>query len=119
MEKSGQREMKFAYTYDVKEMGKLTSPNSIYLYNSFIRDKLNPGILNTEPKKEGEITNIGCPFCKNGFLKLSTVKPKYSGGLRGGVAHTLHHTGNWYEYVCSNPNCNGRFAGEYTWMWID
>jgi len=121
MKKSEQIEMNFpdkTDTYDVKEMGMLFYPNSIYLYNSFIRDKLNPGTLDTELRKEGEITNIGCPFCKNGFLKLITVKPRYSGGL-GRVARTQHHTGNWYEYVCSNPDCSGKFSGEYTWMWID
>jgi len=116
--KEKQGKMDFPYTYSVKEMGTLMSPHTIFLFGSFIQEKLKGSMLDAVSFDEEKITKVGCPFCKDGFLKLVKVEPQYSGGPRR-VPSVMHHVGNRYEYVCSNPKCDGRFVGTYTWMYID
>lgn len=110
----------FKERYNVEQMGRLISPNTIYLFESFMEEKLrvSGGLLASLLSEEEKTTDVGCPFCQEGFLKLTKVKPQYSGGLSK-VPTTKHHVGNEYEYVCSNPKCDGRFVGSYTWMHID
>ena len=116
--KEGQVKMDFTYTYKVEEMGTLLSPNTIFLFESFIRDKLKGNMLDIDSLGEEKTTKVGCPFCKDGLLKLVKVEPKYSGGPRR-VLSVMHHVGNKYEYICSNPDCAGKFVGTYTWTHID
>jgi len=118
-EKGKQKEMEFTYTYPVKEMGIEIASHTIHLFESFIREKLSGGRLDAEPVfQEERITKVGCPFCQKGFLKISKVTPQYSGGPSP-VPMTMHHVGNRYEYICSNPECDAKFMGTYTWMYID
>jgi len=117
-EQEKQAEMEFSYRYSVEEMGTLVQgTKTISLFSSFIKDKLSGSLIDTEPIfREGRrIIKVECPFCKKGFLKLKEVRPHYGGGL-GGSPRKMHHTGNEYEYVCSNPDCAGRFIGRYIWM---
>lgn len=118
--KDKQREMDLSYTYSVKEMGILIGEKIVHLFDSFIREKLGGSIFDAQAifEKKDSITKVGCPFCKEGFLKLEKVEPDYSGGPHA-VPMTLHHVGNKYEYSCSNSNCPARFYGTHTWMYID
>lgn len=108
------------YRYSAEKMGITIAHHTIFLFDSLIQKKLRPCSLEIFPtlSEKEKITNIGCPFCEKGFLKLSKIEPKYSGGL-GRVSSTQYHVGNNYEWVCSNPECDGKFLGDHTWMYID
>lgn len=118
MEEGKQVEMELSYTYPVEQMGALISPeilpHTVHLSESFLRDKLRVSgwlderrLLRKEPE---EVTNIGCPFCRKGSLKLIMVEPVYSGGLSP-TPSSMRHVANKYEYVCSTDECDGRFSG--------
>lgn len=114
-----QLEIEFKERHTVEQMGRLISPNTIYLFESFMRKKLRLwGLLDTTLSDEEKTTEVSCPFCQQGFLKLNKVKPEYNGGP-GSAPTVKHHVGNRYEYLCSNPKCDGKFLGDYTWMHID
>jgi len=113
--------MEFIYIYPVEEMGNLISPETISLSESFLRDKLRVSPHDVSPSylsEEKKLTKVGCPFCKEGALKLMKIEPEYSGGMREAPA-VKHRVGNRYEYGCSNPACNAEFFGTYTWRLID
>lgn len=120
-EQGEQGEMNLPCTHSVGEMGILISPHTIYLHRLFLRDKLQPPIFGVGLGwHQQEITNIGCPFCREGFLKLEEVNPAYSGGPHPDpVPSSMHHIGNRCKYICSNDECDGIFVGIYQWMWID
>ena len=98
-------------------MGK-DYPHMIYLFSSFIGQELGMGNKFLDERKINTITNVCCPFCDTGSLKLSRVKANYSGGANP-LPPTKHHVGNSYEFRCSNEECDARFFGSYTWMHID
>jgi len=112
--------MSFAYTFPIEEMGILIPPTTIQLSSKFLQDELGVMRFDAHPdwQEGGKVTHVGCPFCKQGFLKLGKVEPEYRGGMDP-LPQTKEHTANKYEYVCSNNECNGRFFGVYQWMWID
>ena len=118
--KEKQGKMDFPYLYDVKEMGiPGYGGKEIYLFDSFLRDKLGASQLDADPIfRKKDPTQVGCPFCKTGFLKLEMVKPNYS-GAPGRVPRELYHSGNSYRYICSNDNCKAIFYGNYRWLYID
>lgn len=121
--KEKQAAMEFTHTYKVEKMGVIMSsnmPHIIFLFSSFLNDKLKASLLDADPvfRKNDGLTRVGCPFCKKGVLKIKTVKPEYSGGLAR-MPSTLKHTGNHYEYICSNQECDGMFVGSHTWIHID
>lgn len=123
MTEGKQAKMEFPYTYLVEEMGSIVAPGSlphfIYLSRSFLEKKLRAFRHDRMPIREGKaITKIGCPFCNNGFLKLTKVEPKYSGGMSL-IPDRMERVGNEYEYICSNDECDARFIGTYQWAWID
>ena len=99
--------------YLEKEMGKVLGSKTMALKQSFLRDVLLP-----QTERKDEVTKVGCPFCKEGSLKLESKKPKYSGSPRP-TPTTLHHVGNDYEFSCTNLSCSGKFLGTNTWMYID
>lgn len=115
-----QLSMELPQLYSIEEMGTThpLTPKTIYLHPSFVGNKLGGGSL-VLLEEVGRGTNIGCPFCREGRLKLAAVTPEYSGGPRSFPPSTMHHVGNKYEYRCSNPECEGRFVGTYIWMHID
>lgn len=105
--------------YPLEEMGHLMAPDMVSLFDSFLRDKLDVSNLDAAlAKYEKGDTNIGCPLCKNGTLKLVEIEPVYSGGMAR-VPSTKHHVANNYEYRCSNEECSTLFLGRFQWMWID
>ena len=105
------------HNYPVEEMGILMGPHQIFLFESFLGKVLGAGHFSYLPE-EKTLTKVGCPFCKEGFLKIVDVKSTYSGGP-GRAPAIMHHTGNEYNFQCSNPSCDGKFFGTYTWMYID
>ena len=115
-----QDKITFTYSHKPEEMGYVPMPEQlphwIYLFPSFISEKglsvsrLFDGI--------GQLSNVTCPFCKNGVLRLAKIEPIYSGGANPHPS-TLHHVGNKLEYDCSNTVCDATFSGNYRWMWID
>lgn len=116
-----QGKMNFSFTYKKEEMGILGyGSKEIYLFDSFLRDKLGASSLDTEPifAKKDKLTKVGCPFCNEGFLKLDSIKPNYSGGP-GRTPRTLHHSGNSYRFICSNEQCRAIFYGSIKWLYID
>ena len=119
MNEEKQTEMELPYTYSVEKMGFVVDPQSfphtIHLSKLFIRDELGASMFDGKPGWEKEeVTNIGCPFCKKGRLKLIKVERVYSDDLSPTRGETKH-IGNDYEYVCSNDECDGRFFGTYEW----
>ena len=99
--------------YTPAEMGTLIDTKTIMLNGSFLED-----VLMRTPLKVGKATEVICPFCKRGNLKLNRIEPQYSGGPSP-TPTTLHRTGDTYEFSCSGLDCAGRFSGTYTWMYID
>lgn len=94
----------------IEEMGFLVAseslPHSVSLSSLFLTKHL--GV--TRFDNTSSTTNVGCPFCKEGRLRLINVDPTVSHG---------HHVGNGYSYDCSNGSCDGTFSGSYRWMYID
>jgi len=118
IERKKQLEMELPYQYKVREMGTLESPHKIRLFGLFIRDKLKGNPLDANPVFQEERKKVVCPFCENGFLKIKTVEPIYSDacGLGPEPKTKEHsHSGNSYEYICSNPGCDATFHGRYEW----
>jgi hypothetical protein len=102
-------------------MGTLIGPKILHLHEWFIKNEMRATLLDTEPifQERKKKTNIQCPFCKKGELEPSKkAEPVYSGGLRSASA-VMHHTGNNYEFKCSNPACRGLFLGSVKWIRID
>ena len=111
-----QAKMDFTHTYPIERMGVLLRPHKmIHLFELFIREKMGASSLD-EFSPEKVITEVGCPFCKKGLLKLTGIEPKYSGGIPPPMPR---HVGNFYKYDCSNQKYGGKFFGTYTWMYID
>ena len=106
-----QIEMELPYTYSVEEMGAKIAPNTIHLDESFMRDKLKVSIFDGSPDRKKETTNIGCPFCNKGFLKLVSAYHER-------VSNRSAPTNTQYEYTCSNDECDGIFSGLYRWRRI-
>lgn len=111
MAEGRQIEMEFPYTYPVEEMGIKIAPNTIYLFESFMRDKLKVSIFDGSPDWKKETTNIGCPLCNKGFLKLVSAYHEHD-SMRSPPVVTQ------YEYTCSNDECDGTFSGSYRWRRI-
>lgn len=119
--KGKQAGTEITHTYEVKEMGVLMGERAIFLFDSFIQEKLGRGSrldVQFVSREKDKTTKVGCPFCKKGLLKLDGVVPRYSGGP-GSTPMIMHHVGNRYEYSCSSAGCGARFSGTYTWMYID
>ncbi len=114
-----QEKITLNYSYKSEEMGHilmLELPHWMYLFPSFISEKGLP--VSRLFDGIGQLSNVTCPFCKNGVLRLAKIEPIYSGGANPNPS-TLHHVGNKLEYDCSNPVCDAIFSGDYRWMWID
>ncbi len=103
--------------YTIKDMngGKEQDrdyPCYVSLAEGFLKMKMKAMLsdFDRRQEKEGKITDIGCPLCRRagreGSLKLKSVEPVYRSFKEKDV-----HIGNRYEYVCSSPDCQGRFAG--------
>jgi len=119
---SEHKEQKEVIFYPQAEMGytiDAEEPHKVFLHESFLEEKLKASGSNLGGFSGGTVTNVGCPFCKKGSLKLEKIQPHYAGNPRVGIPSIMHHVGNSYEFVCSNSKCDGRFSGSYTWMYID
>ena len=116
-----QLEMEFYQFFKAEEMGRVFG-HTIYLSEKFIREVLKEkgiwkeGLEFLDEKKK--IRSVHCPFCKKGLLKLVKVEPIYQGGIAK-IPQTKQHVGCHYEYVCTNPKCDGVFKGKYQWAYID
>ena len=119
MPQEEQLSMALPYRYQPGQMGSFmgSDAHALYLFESFIRDKLQMG-SRLDAREIGKVTSINCPFCETGFLKLIKVDPKYSGGASP-LPATQHYVGNSYEFLCSNEECDCRFFGSCTWLHID
>lgn len=104
--------------FPLEEMGVEIGKKHIFLWNGFMPKSLQVCQLDATFFKEAKLTNVTCPYCKKGLLRLEEVKPVYSGGMHP-VPPIMRHTGNEYSYICSNQECNAHFFGHYQWMWID
>lgn len=106
--------------YPIKTMGTLSGEKMIFLHSSFLKDKMGARQLDAAPimPELRLVRKIRCPFCKQGILEVVEIKPLYSGG-RSMLPGTMHHSGNEYKFKCSNPDCSGKFFGQYKWLWID
>jgi hypothetical protein len=118
--KSPQEDIQLNYLYPLEEMGHVPMPEEaphwMLLHKWFIRDKnLQTSNYAAEIKK---LTNVTCPFCKVGVLRLIKAEPFYSGGL-GSRPSALRHVGDDLEYDCSNEKCDAKFEGRTQWTWID
>ena len=120
VENGQQLKMGVSRSFPAEKMGiRLGSnPHHLFMHRGFM-GKIGqlgfPGDLGRQP---GDITDVECPFCKEGRLKVLSVQPVYSGGARS-VPVTQQHVGNQYAFVCSNDKCDGRFFGTHQWLWID
>ena len=105
--------------YPPGNMGILLIPHKmISLHESFIQEVLRKGkrLEETNPvfREEEIMTQVGCPFCERGVLKLESIKEILSPESK--LAPIGTHIGNHYKYGCSNPDCEAKFIGDYTWF---
>lgn len=87
----------------------------IIFYEDFLCGELNMGDPCDE-RSVGKITEIFCPFCKKGHIRLKAVEPILSGRARD--SGPKKRVGNNYEFDCSE-NCGATFSGQTEWMKID
>ena len=97
----------------LEKMGRLIYDKTIILKESFLTDVLMAASLQV-----GKATNVVCPFCQKGFLKLNQMEPIYSGGVHPRPA-IKEHTGDTYEFICTGEDCKGKFEGTYIFKNID
>jgi len=107
----GQMEFEFPKKFDPKEMGFVIadSGNTIFLSDIFISRELGLGQWSVDSFFSGRKTDIFCPFCGVGFLRVVILTPIYQMG---------HYVGIGCEFDCSN-SCGGFFCGSVQWMYID
>lgn len=84
-------------------------PHVVFLSASFLKKVMNARFSDWEDQspKIGQETNIGCPICKQGGLKLHSIERVYSKSPKKGNVIS----GNFYKYSCSNADCQGKFMG--------
>jgi len=112
-----QKEFSFTFVPKREEMGAFDDERKfVFLSEKFISEKLNPQQTYQNSTPNEPPTNVICPFCREGRLKLKTVEPRYSGGPNNFVSKK-DHVGNDYEYGCTQ--CEASFKGSVTWMYID
>lgn len=87
-------------TFIVDEMGFEMSNGSVSLRAVFIREHLNSC-------QEGGNTNIQCPFCQKGVLRLVRKLEIYQGNTNS------KQVGNCFYCECNK--CCKEFNGEYQW----
>jgi len=113
----GQMEIKFPRTFNPEQMGCVFPKdcgNKIRLNSSFMKKELGLGGMDDNSLfSPGQITEVLCPFCKQGSLKLKRIAPAYSDGGYG--FGTVYHIGNDYEFECS-AGCGADFFGNIQWM---
>jgi len=103
--------MSVIYATKPSRMGMLTGGKSLKLSSDFLRDSLRVRPSDTE-LDIGKLSNVLCPFCEKGILKLVSISPEYQI-----VFPQRYHTGNSYVYEC-NQECGGLFTGTYSNTWI-
>ena len=106
----GQMEFRFPKIFKPKEMGAVAPPEIgkfISLDSSFISNELIKGV------SPGKNTDVCCPFCKKGYLRLIKVEPIYSSG--SDPYGPKYYVGDSYKYDCS-AGCGARFSGKVQWM---
>lgn len=85
--------------------------NHLYIFNQRITEHLPVHF-------EGDVSKVQCPFCNKGFLKLTKIEPRHSGGLRGKFG-PQYHVGNDCAYICTEEGCDAAFSCKHTWMHVD
>ena len=103
--------MSVIYATKPNRMGMVSGDKTIKLSKDFLRDSLRAKISDTE-MEIGKLSNVLCPFCEKGVLKLVSIDPDYQM-----VFPQMYHTGNHYVYECSEE-CGGLFTGDYSNTWI-
>ncbi|MBU2540105.1 hypothetical protein KJ786_03015 [Patescibacteria group bacterium] len=116
---SGQKKIEFPKKFEPHEMG-MVSPfgnrsKSIILYKDFLIKELDMGDP-CDDRSVGKVTEVFCPFCNKGHIRLTKIEPIFSRGARS--YGNLKHVGNIYEFDCSE-NCGAYFSGSFEWMKID
>ena len=115
----GQMEIKFPKKFNSKKMGYVCSlepGKAIYLNSSFISKELGLGGMgNIDNISLGKNTEVFCPFCNNGHIRLKSITPLYSSGSAN--MGPRYHVGNYYEFDCS-AEYGAIFLGSIEWMHI-
>ncbi|MFC1678458.1 hypothetical protein ACFLZ9_01830 [Patescibacteria group bacterium] len=108
--------------FSIEEMGVLHgNPKLCYLQldPGFVRNHLAEEVIFEEKKKTGgdfKVSNVECPFCQNGFIRLMFSGPAFDTGIIGenpfkpGDEGKL--AGKSYQYECTNKKCIAKFKGE-------
>ncbi len=121
-ELSNQMSFDFPKKFEPELMGvvlEIGGSIMISLNNSFLTEELGLGCYgNLDHARVGKETEIFCPFCQKGKIRLKEIKPLFSSGSASRCGPRLH-VGNNYNLDCSNDECDSSFTGEVTWMYID
>jgi len=107
-------EQKQLRRFSLEQMGRQIYPFFIELKEEFLKNKLGASSIDKLLGQE-EKTDVCCPLplCGTGVLEKRRVEPIYS------RARKRHHTGNFYQYVCTNTKCKARFEGIYSWSNVE
>ncbi len=96
---------------EMKLMGRVSDENGkVYLFESFLEKLIRSMGLNVENVSswKNRSTEVDCPFCKKGILKLVRIVPRATGGPRQYPPEMLQ-LGYVYTFECSK--CRRRFIG--------
>lgn len=114
---AGQMPLEFPKKFKPEQMGFVIGTKSIVLNSSFIGKELGLGGMGgIDLSSIGKLSEVFCPFCQRGKLRLKSVKPVHSSGSNS--FGTSHHVGNEYDFDCSE-GCGAMFSGEIIWMFVD
>lgn len=112
MDEPKQQKLEFSVVFSDEEWGLREGiSKQVRFFNHRIADRL--------PREhEGEVSNIQCPFCKDGCLKLAGIEPVMDREYPYGWGDEMVHIGDDYLYACTNESCDALFAFEHIWHHI-
>ncbi|MFC1678459.1 hypothetical protein ACFLZ9_01835 [Patescibacteria group bacterium] len=101
-------------------------PPNMWIQDDFVSEHLTEWVIriekiHTDDPEELKVSNVRCPFCKQGLIRIINIKPDFSYGAFGrqGPLPRSHHTDNNYHFDCTNEDCGARFYGSECIMRID
>lgn len=108
METKTRSQLEFSFTrvLFVPMHGELVGKKKVRLREWFLLETMKAKQYYCDYDNPGEPpTNIICSFCEEGRLQLKKVRPL-------GNVFDSRHIGNYYQYKCTNMECNAEFFHE-------